>query len=340
MFKKLIKSEQGSVTVFVAITMTVLLGAVSLAVDVGSLTNERSKLQNAADAAALAGVVEEDASVGEQKAKEYVLKNTTGVEEEDIIVTKPTADTMKVTVKKDCKEFFSQVLTGKTENEVGAKAVAKYAGKIQAPGYAIWAENEIEMKNKAYVDGSIHSNSNNFDFKAQYTVTGQMTYDDQDMPYYGYLEEGVIPFDLSLATLKNKSITITESTVAALDENVIYYISDTRQVIIDAPLTINLITEGPIVFNGGSASVDAKVLYSKYTSSGQNKPAIELNGGGGDLNVLVYTPNGGVTWNGNGSNLNGAIICQDFIENGSEGMVIYDEDVVGDFARLVPRLVE
>ena len=93
------------------------------------------------------------------------------------------------------------------------------------------------------------------------------------------------------------------------------------------------IADGDIVFNGSGASVDAKVLYS---TNGD----VTLNGSGGQLNVLVYTPNGDVTWNGGGSNLNGAIIAQNFIENGSEGMVTYDESVVGEFAKLVPHLVE
>lgn len=48
-------SESGSSAVFVALTMTALLSAVALAVDVGMLLNSRSEAQRAADSAALAG---------------------------------------------------------------------------------------------------------------------------------------------------------------------------------------------------------------------------------------------------------------------------------------------
>ena len=186
MFRRFLKREEGSVTVFVAITMTVLLGFASLAVDYGSLVNERSLLQNAADAAALAGVVE-----GEDAAKEYVMKNTTGVAASDIEITKPAADTMTVTIRKDSPAFFSQVLTGNSSNRVAATATAKYEGSIQAPGCAIWAEDEIKLGNKSFVKGTIHSNSGKFYFDEK-KIEGDWveTSDREPMPDYSYLIEG------------------------------------------------------------------------------------------------------------------------------------------------------
>ncbi len=50
-----LNSERGSSAILVAITMTALLSAVALAVDVGMLLNSRSEAQRAADSAALAG---------------------------------------------------------------------------------------------------------------------------------------------------------------------------------------------------------------------------------------------------------------------------------------------
>lgn len=55
MFKYLNKDESGQSLVLVAIMMAVLLGFGALAVDVGYMTYQKSELQNAADAAALAG---------------------------------------------------------------------------------------------------------------------------------------------------------------------------------------------------------------------------------------------------------------------------------------------
>lgn len=332
MFKRIFQAEKGSVTVFAAITMTVLLGFASFAVDYGSLTNERSLLQNAADAAALAGVVVEDDAAAITAAKEYVLKNTTGVSAGEIQVTRPTSDTMKVSITKECPAFFSQILTGETTNQVAASATAKYAGKILAPGYAIWAEHEIEMKNKSEITGNIHSNDNNFDFKGTVTLNGNKTWDHEDMPDYSYLLIGAVPLDPA-PYMQGNTIKITATVIASLDPDKIYYINDSHKVVISGPLNINLIADGNIEFNGSGASVDAKVLYS---TGGD----ITLNGSGGVLNVLAYSPNGDITWNGSGSALNGAIIGQNFIENGSKGTVSYDESVVGEFAKLVPHLIQ
>lgn len=47
--------ESGSTIIIIALAMTALLGLTALVVDVGYLYIERSRLQNAADAAALAG---------------------------------------------------------------------------------------------------------------------------------------------------------------------------------------------------------------------------------------------------------------------------------------------
>lgn len=52
---KYIKKESGQSMVLVAIMLAVLLGFGALAVDVGAMTYQRSSMQNAADAAALAG---------------------------------------------------------------------------------------------------------------------------------------------------------------------------------------------------------------------------------------------------------------------------------------------
>ena len=55
---KYIRNESGQAMVFVALFLVVLMGFAALAVDVGAMTVQRSKLQNAADAAALAGALD------------------------------------------------------------------------------------------------------------------------------------------------------------------------------------------------------------------------------------------------------------------------------------------
>ena len=53
-----LRSDSGQTLVWLALGMFVLLGIAALAVDVGKLYGERRQMQNAADAAALAGADE------------------------------------------------------------------------------------------------------------------------------------------------------------------------------------------------------------------------------------------------------------------------------------------
>lgn len=73
--------RSGVSLVMVALTAPVLLGAVVLAVDVGNMAFTRTETQNAADAAALAGVSalpERDIAVVEARVQEYLDKNLSG----------------------------------------------------------------------------------------------------------------------------------------------------------------------------------------------------------------------------------------------------------------------
>ena len=66
-------SEQGASLILVAASMMVVLGVAALAIDIGHAQTERLRLQNAADAAALAGSFEipDDATTARETASEY-----------------------------------------------------------------------------------------------------------------------------------------------------------------------------------------------------------------------------------------------------------------------------
>lgn len=75
------KEKNGNTVIFLAISIVVLIGFAALVMDVGMMTFNKSKLQNAADAAALAGAQEipESTSKGETKALEYLANNDEAV---------------------------------------------------------------------------------------------------------------------------------------------------------------------------------------------------------------------------------------------------------------------
>jgi hypothetical protein len=60
--KTLLRDESGQTLIFVALSMTIILGFTAMAADVGTLLHDKRDLQIAADSAAIAGAVEEKVS--------------------------------------------------------------------------------------------------------------------------------------------------------------------------------------------------------------------------------------------------------------------------------------
>lgn len=124
---KLLRNENGAVAILFAFAMVVLLGVSALAVDVAHLHLKKAEMQNAADAAALAGVLElPDADNARDKAEEIADSN--GVDISNITVTTPyDGDSTKIEVivtARDVPHFFATVW-GRTETDVPARAVAQ-----------------------------------------------------------------------------------------------------------------------------------------------------------------------------------------------------------------------
>ncbi|WP_224962126.1 pilus assembly protein TadG-related protein [Geomonas subterranea] len=70
------KNEKGFALVYIALMIVVLVGFVSLAVDLGYMYVTKGQLQNAADAGALAGVAKlSDAAAARQSAKQFAEQN-------------------------------------------------------------------------------------------------------------------------------------------------------------------------------------------------------------------------------------------------------------------------
>lgn len=124
--KKLFTNEDGQVLVLFALVLVVLMGFAALAVDVGSMTLTKTKLQSAADAAALAGAQDLPVeSTAEDTAVEYAKKN--GVLESDIIATAGhdgDPNKIKVVCKKKVSHTFARII-GFKETEISARAVAQ-----------------------------------------------------------------------------------------------------------------------------------------------------------------------------------------------------------------------
>jgi hypothetical protein len=120
----LLKRNNGQSLIMVALLMVAILGFAAIVIDVGMMSLTKADLQNAADAAALAGAMElPDSSVqADTAAKSYAAGNgKTG----DTTVVKVAADKKSVSVGINRTEptFFGKLL-GVEENVLSADATA------------------------------------------------------------------------------------------------------------------------------------------------------------------------------------------------------------------------
>lgn len=124
--KKILRKEDGQSLVLFALFMLVLLGFAALVIDAGVLFSTRSQLQNAADAAALAGA-RDLPSISAAKTSAIYYAGQNGVEGSNTIVTTPyKSDTKKIEVicSKSVTYSFARFL-GFTSGNVSARAVAQ-----------------------------------------------------------------------------------------------------------------------------------------------------------------------------------------------------------------------
>jgi len=127
---KILKNKDGVALVMMALMITVFLGFSALAVDVGSVAYTKVRLQNAADAASLAGARDlPNTSVAEGTAMDYAELN--GVEhgvEQTVVLPDAgyNGDSKKIRVvcKRTVPYTFAKVL-GLTDTVVEASAVAE-----------------------------------------------------------------------------------------------------------------------------------------------------------------------------------------------------------------------
>jgi Flp pilus assembly protein TadG len=117
--------ERGVVAVWLAITLIVLLGFAGWAIDFAHWNDERTNMQKAADAAALAGAVylPDDPAGAIAAAKSLAAKNgySSGVS----ITTLANANQLKVTINSTVKSDFAQVVGIKSAS-MSKQATSEY----------------------------------------------------------------------------------------------------------------------------------------------------------------------------------------------------------------------
>lgn len=168
--KKMVKNEDGQVLVIFALLLVVFIGFAALVIDVGMMYRTKSKMQIAADAAALAGAQDlPSASLAISAAMNFAEAN--GAEKSKTTVITPyKGDPNKIEVEstQNVQYSFARVL-GFTDADISARAVAqntKWAGdalpfinldglgETSPKGEPVFAWNKVHPGDKERIDNS------------------------------------------------------------------------------------------------------------------------------------------------------------------------------------------
>ncbi|MBI2864297.1 MAG: hypothetical protein HYX94_07005 [Chloroflexi bacterium] len=135
MLKRIAAEQRGVTVVIVALVIVVLLGIAALVVDAGRLQETRRQLQNAVDAAALAGAqqiavdrTKNAYNEAQVKSTAYTYANSNGVSNSEVAEVSVTSifndkDSVKVSAQREIDLLFAPVL-GVSSRNVGATATA------------------------------------------------------------------------------------------------------------------------------------------------------------------------------------------------------------------------
>jgi len=321
---KWLKGESGQSTIIIAISLVVLCGFAAMAIDLGRISVEKGQLQNAADAAALAGGQNlPSATTAKSTAVQYAALN--GVTAANTTVTTPynsSASKIEVVCKGTVDYTFARIF-GFTSREVSARAVAQKTGMSGGPfGYAVFSGSTSDMMQFATssldITGSAHANA---DFQMSGSLQKISGNAEAVKSFASYVSSITIG-----GTCQGSSITIYGSTI-----NVPTRVTSAATIIAMPDFTSDIRSEAAAAgtlytssktYIGTTVNVDSSVYvdggsltFSGSSFSGQgcmvatgdiqfNGSMIKANSGS---SVCLYSKNGGIQLNTSGVQIDGIL---------------------------------
>jgi Flp pilus assembly protein TadG len=155
-YSRFVHDQKGQALAQVAVAMVVIIAAISLSIEVGHVYGERRRMQNAADAGALAGARQlclvSDEDLARAEASRYMQENgvlPADIAAEDIEIS---GNVVNVTARQTTDTFIARVI-GVNTVDVGAPAAAACGAATSACGlFPIAFSNDIWQE--IYDDGA------------------------------------------------------------------------------------------------------------------------------------------------------------------------------------------
>ncbi len=186
-FRRFAKAEDGAAMIVAALSLVAFLSVVSLVTDMGLKYHQKSMLQSAMDAAALAAArYMPDEVKAKATALEYVEKN--GFSTENVVVEFPTSEIVRVSDSRTGKTIFASLF--KVDSvQINAKAAARYVDKNMAIDFEYLMfhgdNTSFTLGGHYNIGGSVFGNGNVHADGSGSTVTGTV-FSAKDATYNQY----------------------------------------------------------------------------------------------------------------------------------------------------------
>ncbi|HOQ07991.1 MAG TPA: pilus assembly protein TadG-related protein [Clostridiales bacterium] len=342
------KSRKGTAAVATALMMTLILGFCALVTDIGIMSIQKSRLQNAVDSAALAAAQDlPSTSEAAETVRTYLDSNGFGNAAIDISFAH---NNRQVTV--EAARTFDYMLAGVLgmgSVEVRASATAQKGGTYirGAFEYAIFSgdrNQELILNSNGrdtYVEGSVHSN-NGFRYNGNHdslVITGVLdtvgritlnsTHVDigEQRPFSSYIEMPDFSEEIKrLARQNGTYYNTSQSFNGDLHVNEAIYVnghinfnSSKFSGIGTIFATDNINFNNSVAYEG--PGTDSICIYSQNGN-------IHFNNSGAVIRGTIYAPNGTVVLNNGLHTIYGRIIAQKIIFNGGIEVISSPGDLV------------
>ncbi len=348
-----LKKNSGGTIVAYAMMLSMIIGICAIVVDIGRVVAEKSRFQNALDAAALAAVVDlPDCDKALETAITFIEKN--GFCENDITVTFP-ADYSEIHIQgsKKIDYFFARIMDFDTIT-IMPKASAAGGSIGHAFDYALFSgstNQELIINGQGTeITGSIHTNKNFRLNGGKVTITGACEAVGNIIINGNNVNIGYQIEDAEIVEMPDFTDIIEEQATSCgtyYHSNKVYdgNVNITSSIYVDGEINVNssrfsgtgcILAENSIVFNGSclySAPDDAVCFYS-------NNGNIIFNGSNAEIHGIIYAPNGTVIFNGSNQTVYGRIIAKNLIFNGSGLTVVAGNEELKSLPSKGARLIQ
>jgi len=340
MLGELHREQRGQSLIIITLALVATLALAALVVDGGNAYVQRRRMQNAADAGALAGV-REICSGGDPEgaAIDYAQRNGG----QDVTVSVNTDErTVTVTAQTQFPTFFAGMI-GISELTARAEATAQ----VNCGEYAIWANSETcrhafkltgsggmvhgdaHSNNDVHISGSGHTIEGVCEYVTSYHLTGS-----GHSVTFVHTSVAPLPAEYNLdeyeaaADYYHEGDFKVSGSGKVLDEGLHYVKGKVKISGSGHSGHVTIVAEGKINVSGSGHNFTAYtdgLLFFSNKSGGCSSYVIKVSGSGNTLNGVIYAPYGKIDFSGSGQAvLNGSLIGDSVEVSGSGFTIEFD----------------